>query len=132
VCAVVEYLSDEWMQRAGEALASDERLRESSASVDLSIQYEVVGVAGSKLAYALRFDHGSVGIEPGKHPEARVSFSLGYDTAVAVARGELSAQAAFMRGDLKLGGDVTVLIRQHELLGAMDDALAELRDQTEF
>jgi putative sterol carrier protein len=132
VCAVVEYLSDEWMQRASEALSSDERLRESSASVDLSIQYEVVGVAGSKLAYALRFAHGSVGIEPGKRPDAQVSFSLGYDTAVAVARGELSAQAAFMRGDLKLGGDVTVLIRQHELLGATDDALAGLRDQTEF
>jgi putative sterol carrier protein len=129
---VVDYLSDEWIERAGEALASDRALAESASDADLTIQYEVVGAAGSKRAYALRLDHGTVQLEPGTHPDAPVSFSLSYDTAAHITRGELSAQAAFMQGDLKLGGDVTVLVREHALVGALDDALAPLRDETTF
>jgi len=127
---VVQYLSDEWMQTADEALAGDSALTSSDA--DLLIQYEVAGAPSGKVAYALRAGGGSAGIEPGPHPDAPVTFTLDYATAARIARGELSAQAAFMQGDLKLGGDVTVLIHQHELLGQIDDALAPLRADTEF
>jgi hypothetical protein len=37
-----------------------------------------------------------------------------------------------MQGRLKLGGDVTVLVRQHAVLDGLDDALADLRDRTEY
>ena len=127
---MVQYLSDEWMQRAGEALAASEELR--SDDVDLLVQYEIAGAPVGKVSYGLRAGGDAAGIEPGPHPDAPVSFALDYSTAARIARGELSAQAAFMQGDLKLGGDVTVLIRQHELLGAVDDALAALRADTEF
>ena len=80
----------------------------------------------------LRFDHGTVALQPGPHPDAPVSFSLDYDTAVAIARGDLSAQAAFMQGRLKLGGDVTVLIRDGGALDGVHDALGPLRADTEF
>ena len=127
---MVQYLSDEWMQKADDALAASGALTASDA--DLEIQYEVAGAPGGKVAYALRVGGGSAGIDAGPHPDAPVSFTLDYPTAARIARGELSAQAAFMQGDLKLGGDVTVLIRQHALLGAIDDALAAVRDDTEF
>ena len=127
---MVQYLSDEWMQKADDALAASGALTASDA--DLEIQYEVAGAPGGKVAYALRVGGGSAGIDAGPHPDAPVSFTLDYPTAARIARGELSAQAAFMQGDLKLGGDVTVLIRQHELLGAIDDALAAVRADTEF
>lgn len=129
---MVHYLSDEWMQLAGEALAADEHLAAAAAEAELTIQYEVSSAPGGKCTYALRAERGIVTIEPGPHPEAPVSFALDYDTAAAIARGELSAQAAFMQGDLKLGGDMTVLIREHTLLGAIGDALAGLRADTEF
>jgi putative sterol carrier protein len=73
-----------------------------------------------------------VTLEPGPHKDAPVSFALDYDTAAAIAKGELSAQAAFMQGKLKLGGDVGVLIRQHALFDGLDDALAGLRADTEY
>lgn len=127
---MVQYLSDEWMQKADDALGGNSAL--TGADADLLIQYEVAGAPSGKVAYALRVGGGSAGVEPGPHPDAPVSFALDYATAARIARGELSAQAAFMQGDLKLGGDVTVLIRQHELLGEIDDALASLRADTEF
>lgn len=129
---MVQYLSDEWMAAAGEALANDEALRVAAADADLTIQYEVTAAPGGKAAYALRFEHGTVSLEPGRHPDAPVSFTLDYPTAAQIARGELSAQAAFMQGSLKLGGDMTVLIRQHTLFGALQDALAALRSETQF
>ena len=129
---MVTYLSDEWMERAGSALAADQALADATTDLDLTLAYEVAGGPGGKRSYALRFDHGTVALQPGPHPDAPVSFSLDYDTAVAIARGDLSAQAAFMQGRLKLGGDVTVLIRDGGALDGVHDALGPLRADTEF
>lgn len=129
---MVSYLSDEWMERAGEALAGSEALAEATKGVDLVVQYDVSGAPGGTRSYALCLRDGSVSLEPGPHPDAHVSFTLDYGTAAEIARGDRSAQAAFMRGDLKLTGDVMVLVHQQGLLGAVDDALAELRADTEF
>ena len=128
---MAQYLSDEWMTEANDALAKDGALATATAEMDLTIQYEVTGSPLGKRAYAVRLDHGSAGIEPGGH-DAPVSFSLDYATAAAIAQGELSAQAAFMQGKLKLGGDVGVLIRQHAAFDGMADALGDLRATTEF
>jgi putative sterol carrier protein len=130
---VVQYLSDEWMQEAGDALAASEELRAAAAgSDDLVLQYDVASAPGGKRSYGIRFGDGSVALEPGPHKDAATSFSLDYDVAAEIAKGELSAQAAFMQGRLKLGGDVTTLIRQNALLDGLDDALGDLRARTEY
>ncbi len=128
----MQYLSDEWMQAADETLRGDDELSAAAGDATLTIQYDVSGAPGGAKQYALIVEGGTVGIEAGKHPDAPVSFSLDYDTAVEIAKGELAAQAAFMQGRLKLGGDVTVLVRQHALLDRMGDALGELRERTTF
>lgn len=128
----MQYLSDEWMQAADEALRADDALCEAASGAELTVQYDVSGAPGGARKYALTVVDGTVGIDPGAHPDAPVSFSLDYDTAAEIARGEVAAQAAFMQGRLKLGGDVTVLVRQHALFDRMGDALGDLRDRTEF
>ena len=83
------------------------------------------------MGYTIRFDHGPPTVTPGAI-EAPVSFQLDYDTAAAIAKGDLSAQAAFMQGRLKLVGDVNVLIRDGAVLDGVADALGDLRADTEF
>lgn len=129
---MVEYLSDEWMERAAQALAGSEALAEATRGVDLVVQYEVSGAPGGRRDYALCLRDGSVTLEQGPHPDAHVTFALDHATAASIAQGERSPQAAFMRGDLKLAGDVMVLVHQQALLASIDDALAELRADTEF
>jgi hypothetical protein len=129
---VVQYLSDEWMDEAGAALAGSDAMPAPAGDEAVVVQYEVTAAPGGKRSYALRFDTGGVALELGSRPDASASFSLDYQTAAAIAQGELSAQAAFMQGRLKLGGDVTVLVRQHALLDGIDDALADLRARTEY
>lgn len=120
------------MDEAGAALAGSDTLPAPAGDEPVMVQYEVTAAPGGKRSYALRFDTGGVALELGSHSDASASFSLDYETAAAIARGELSAQAAFMQGRLKLGGDVTVLVRQHALLDGLDDALADLRARTEY
>lgn len=127
--AVVQYLSDEWMEEAGAALA---RSTVGTGEEPVVIQYEVTAAPGGKRTYSLTFEDDHITLEAGSRADASTSFSLDYDVAAAIARGELSAQAAFMQGRLKLGGDVMVLVHQHALLDGLDDALAGLRDRTEY
>ena len=61
-----------------------------------------------------------------------MSFRQPYRVAVAIASGRDSAQMAFMRGELTVGGDVRVLIEHRALLDDLGDVLGELRSQTRF
>lgn len=124
------------MQAAAETLAASDLAAASPERADADpgavVQYEISGAPGGKARYALRFTTDGVTLDPGDHEDARARFTLDYDTAVLIAQGELSAQAAFMQGRLKLGGDVTVLIDQHAALDGLADVLADVRDRTEF
>lgn len=130
--SVIRYLSDEWLQRANEAVSGSSELSKASEGQDVTIAYEVTGTPSGKVSYAISFKDGSAAVEPGPHQDAPTSFSLDYETASEIARGDLSAQAAFMQGRLKLAGDVTVLVRQYQMIDGLDDALAPLRAETEF
>jgi putative sterol carrier protein len=129
---VTQYLSEEWLDQAAAALAADPAMAAATAEVDLSIRYEVTGSPTGKTVYGIRMNHGSTLLEPGPAKDAQVSFAMDYDTAAAIAQGELSAQAAFMQGRLKLDGDVSVLIRQHSAIDGFSDALAPLREATTY
>ncbi len=129
---MVQYLSDEWMAEAGAALAESPALAGIESDAAVLLQYEVAGGPDGKRSYGVRFQGGAVSLEPGAHKDASTSFTVDYDVAAEIARGDLSAQAAFMQGRLKLGGDVMVLVRQHALMTGLDDALADLRGRTEY
>ncbi|MGB3409568.1 MAG: SCP2 sterol-binding domain-containing protein [Microthrixaceae bacterium] len=130
---VVQYLSDEWFQQAGAAISASEALRAAAtASEDVTIQYEVTGAPSGKQAYTIWLRDGAAGLDVGASKGAEVTFALDYPTAVQVAKGELSAQAAFMQGKMKLGGDVGVLIRAHAAIDSLSDVLADLRSNTEY
>ncbi len=115
---MLKYLSDDWMVAA--------------ADLDLAIDYEVTGSPFGKRRYQVRLDHGQAALVTPPDGEALASFSVDYDTAAQIARGELAVQVAFMQGRLKLGGDVSVLVRNGSALDGVDDALAELRSRTEY
>lgn len=129
---MAQYLSEEWLEQAAAALAADALFAEAIADAELSILYEVSASPTGKTVYCIRMDHGTTSLVLGPAKDAQVSFGMDYDTAVSIAQGEVSAQAAFMQGRIKLGGDVTVLIRQHAALDGFSDALAALRETTTY
>ncbi len=126
----MQYLSDEWLDEAARLFhAADSPLPRDA---DFTIQQLVAGTPHGDVAYTLVLSGQSVSLTKGVDPGATVSFQQEWSTAVGVARGDLSAQAAFMSGEIQLGGDTSTLVNNHDLLVEVDDLLKDLRAQTTF
>lgn len=132
VTFVPEYLSEEWIADLDAAARSSEALREATESVRLAVQHEITGGPQGDVAFHVVADHGTLRAAPGEATEPTVTFIQSYDTAVAVAKGELSAQAAFMMGAIRVRGDLPQLVTQHDAFANLEDVFATVRGQTSF
>lgn len=123
---MIPYLSDEWFEAAGAAIASSTELRTASTGVHLTLQQSVID-DDATLVWHVHFADGVVGLHRGATPSPTVTFGCDRDTAEAIRNGQHSAQSAFMAGNLRIGGDVRLLLDNSELLSSLHDALAPLR-----
>jgi putative sterol carrier protein len=123
---VAEFLTDAWVAELGAAAA------EASLPADLHmvVQQVVLHDRGDETAFAIRIADGSASVEPGRAADADLSFTQDRATAAAIARGELSAQAAFMAGRLRVGGDLREVLERSRELVAIDDIFAAPRATT--
>ena len=55
-----------------------------------------------------------------------------WETAVAVATGDLNAQAAFVNGHIRLFGDQQRLLDAQPVFGALDAVFNDVRQRTEY
>ena len=85
------------------------------------------GPDGHEVAYALVVRGGRVHVERGRADDPDLVFTQDRDTAEAIHRGELSAQAAFMQGRLRLGGDLRAVVDRASELAAVHDVFASVR-----
>lgn len=126
------YLSDKWLEAAQRALATDDVLPDGAASVVLTVQQMVTSGPDGDASYHVVVDHGSLRIAPGEASDPTVTFIQSWDTAAAIARGELSAQGAVMTGLIRVRGDLPKLVEFGDVFGGVDDVLGELRSQTTY
>jgi hypothetical protein len=123
---VAELLSDAWIAELADAARS--------ASVDpdlrLVIQQRVVDADGSTTSYAVRLADGRAEVVPGDVADADITFTEDRETAVAIAAGALSAQAAFMAGRLRVGGDLRAVLERAWDLSVLDAVFAPARGAT--
>lgn len=138
VPAVVAFLSDGWIEALDRAAGANPGLRQATSNLAMVVEQEVTGVEGlagvdaERVTYHLCFDHGSVSVRAGHAPDATVRFSQDLATAVEIVRGIASAQRAFMSGRLRVGGDLTALLANAEVLAELDDVFAGVRAETEL
>jgi putative sterol carrier protein len=74
-------------------------------------------------------------ITMGKSDQVDCTLQCSYAHAVAMARGDLDREAAYMRGDLKIDGDYAAYILRLQPLFDSEAFVAScqsLRDRTEF
>lgn len=128
----VPYLSAEWIEAADELL----RATPIDPPVDgpaFSIETLVTEAPGGTRRYVIEFDGSTMHARAPRDDErATVRLTQRFEVATAVARGELSAQAAFLAADIQVGGDVATLIGNASLIALVGDALAPLRRDTSF
>jgi putative sterol carrier protein len=122
---VAGFLTTEWLEEL-DALARTARPPEGA---ELVVQQVVTDPSGD-VAYSIVIRDGAMAVTPGVHPDAQVTFRQDRATAAAIARGELSAQAAFLDGRLRLGGDLTAVLDRASALTSVDDVFAAARART--
>ncbi len=97
------------------------------AGTDVCIEHDFGG-----FTYHVVLADQRVRFHPGPAPAATARLAADADTARAIARGDLSAQRAFMNGLLRVGGDALALERALPAMRTLGDAFAGVREQTEW
>jgi hypothetical protein len=120
---VAEFLTDEWFAEV-EAAA---RAADVDVAPRLVLQQVVPDGPAGEVAYAVVVDAGKVEVQRGRVEAPDLVFTQDRATAEAIHRGDLSAQAAFMQGRLRLGGDLRAVIDRAADLAAVDDVFARVR-----
>lgn len=108
-------------------LRSNAEFRRSAEHVDLIYANVVEGTPDGEVRYVLRIDHGDAAFRLGEAEDAQVTATMDYRTAVALARGELNMQNAYMAGRLQVSGDIDRLLANQAGLAALDS----LRDRVD-
>jgi SCP-2 sterol transfer family len=130
------YLSPEWLDAAQRAIDASTATRKAAAGsadcADFVVQHVVTGGSDGDLTYHVLAGADGVRICRGDAPDPTVVFTEDYGTAAAIGRGELSAQAAFMAGRIRVHGDLGRLIERGGAFDEIDEALAGLRSETSY
>jgi SCP-2 sterol transfer family len=127
-CAtVVPFLSPEWvtaLNAAAQAVTvpGDDRL----------VVQQVVRTEGGEARYHLVVGDGRIRVVAGQAEAPDVTFTQAYDVAVALSRGELTAQEALSDGALQLSGALEGLARRAGTLAALGDIFAAVRSKTTY
>src|SRR5437667_185605 len=80
------------------ALSSSDAFKSAVTGISLSVQQVVTGGPDGDKSYYMQIDNGEPKIALGEAQTPDVTLTQDYETAVAIAKGELNAQNAFMTG----------------------------------
>ena len=97
-----DFLSDEWF---ADLVAAGASLPEV-AGADAVVQFVVSGSPGGKVQFGVEIASGRIlSVTPGKAADASATITWKHSDAVAIFRGDLDPDAAFMSGATKVEGD---------------------------
>ena len=121
-----KFLSEEWAQGATDALNSHDGFKNAIGSADLGIQFNTTDVPGGEVDYYLSTSSGNTTLALGTLEGADVTVKQNYDTAAAIAKGELNTQTAFMTGKLKVSGNLAKLMMHQNAVQQWSAAVSDM------
>ena len=105
---MAKYLTQEWLDESRE-LAKDQPER---AGASAKMQYVVTGGPDGDVKYYWVLENGKLlESQLGEIADADFTMTSTYDDSVAIAKGELDANAAFMQGKMKVTGNMGKLMQ---------------------
>ena len=129
---MLRYLSLDWINELTAQVAASEHMREIADSHQIGVTQVVSDGPEGDITYHLQVGHGEVSFGAGVADPEDVKMEQGWETAVAVATGELNAQDAFINGHILLWGDQQKLLENQAVFGALDAVFASVKEQTTY
>jgi putative sterol carrier protein len=121
----VTFLTPEWAEALTQKLNASEDFRTAAAGHTATIQQIITGPSDDT-HYWIRIadDQISMGLGDTEVPDATITQS--YDTAVSLAKSELSPVTAFMTGQIKVAGNMGMLLGLQGVLMQLPTAMAAI------
>jgi putative sterol carrier protein len=121
----VKFLSDEWAQALKAGLNADAAFKEAAAGKTATIQ-QVIGDGEDQTHYWIGIADGAIDMGLGDAEGADATITESYETAVGLAKGELSPVTAFMTGKIKVAGNMGLLLGLQNVLALLPTAMAAI------
>jgi putative sterol carrier protein len=121
----VPFLSSQWAEALKQVLNGDPAFREAAAGRNATLQ-QVITRNGDVTRYWIVIADGVIdmGVGDADAPDATITQS--YDSAVAMARRELSPVTAFMMGKVRVDGNMGLLLELQAVLVQLPEAMAKI------
>jgi hypothetical protein len=125
---VPTFLSPEWLRALDEAAHTLEHQGDADSAI--IIEQQVTGTPWGDVTY-----HAVLGPEaavvPGSAESPHVVLITDYDTALQLHAGSVNAQHAIASGQMKVRGQIDVLLRHIDMLRAFSDIFRDVREHTD-
>lgn len=121
----VKFLSDEWAQALKAELNESEDFRQAAAGHKTTIQQIITGAEGTT-QYWITIGDGKIDLGVGDIDGEDATITQSYDSAAALARGELNPVTAFMTGKLKIAGNMGMILGLQGALAQLPAAMAKI------
>lgn len=118
----VKFLSTEWADAVKAQLNANEEFRSAATNQHATIQ-QVIATSDGDTHYWIEIADGTIdmGVGDADGPDATITQS--YDTAVKLAKSELSVVTAFMTGKVKVAGNMGLLMGLQGALSQLPPAM---------
>jgi putative sterol carrier protein len=122
---VAKFLTSEWLGDLTKALNAHAGFKAAIAKVDLSLQFVVSDAPeGTEGHYYIDVAAGEATAAPGDAATPDATITNTYETAVAMSKGDLNTQMAFMTGKIKVTGNMAKLMMNQAMLNQFAAAAA--------
>lgn len=128
----LRYLSLDWINALTAEVAANEHMAEVAEHHVIGVTQVVSDGPEGDVTYHLTVGDGEASFAAGPADPEHVKMEQSWDTAVAVATGELNAQEAFINGHIRLYGDQQKLLDSQPVFGALDAVFASVRQRTRY
>jgi putative sterol carrier protein len=118
----VKFLSPEWAEAVKGQLNANEAFRQAASSQRATIQ-QIISSSEGETHYWIVIADGAIdmGVGDADGPDATITQS--YETAVKLAKSELSVVTAFMTGKVKVAGNMGMLMGLQGALSQLPAAM---------
>jgi putative sterol carrier protein len=121
----VQFLSQGWADALTEHLNASTAFKEAAAGKQATIQQVINGAEGDT-HYWIRLADDTIEMGLGDAESSDATITQSYETAVALAKSELSPVTAFMTGKIKIAGNMGLLLGLQGVLSLLPAAMASI------
>ncbi|MGZ4149449.1 MAG: SCP2 sterol-binding domain-containing protein [Actinomycetota bacterium] len=121
----VKFLSTEWVDTLTTTLNGSQEFAQAAGGKTATIQQIITSSEGDT-HYWTTISDGSIAMGVGDSESADATITQSYDTAVALAKRELSPVTGFMMGKIKIAGNMGLVLGLQGVLTQIADTMATL------